>query len=177
LKKTGFILLFVVLTIPFWGSYLFFQFTKNKIKQEVDCLLKSNSENIVLIELAFSLEQAQNELIWEHSREFEFNGQMYDIVSQRRLGDSVYYTCYPDHKETRLNTEKDKLISRAMDNDPFQKQQKQRIINFFKTVFQKNEFTWSPVIEAPSIIHYSLFTIHHSLYLPSPPSPPPKSSS
>jgi len=165
------------MTVPFWGSYLFFQFTKNKIKQEVECLLKSKNENILLVELAFSLEQAQSELKWEHSREFEFGGQMYDIVAQRQLGDSVYYTCYPDHKETRLNTEKDKLISRTMHNDPFQKQQNQRIINFIKTVFQKNEFTWSPVIEAPSPIHYSLFTIHYSLYLSSPPSPPPKSSS
>ena len=137
-------------------------------------MLAAKKESVRLVELAFTLEQAEKELKWEHPLEFELEGQMYDIVNQRKCGDSVYYTCYPDHKETRLNGEKARLFTRAMDNDPFQKQHNQRITNFFKTVFQKNEFIWSPVIEAPSIIHYSLFIAHYSLFLPSPPTPPPE---
>ncbi len=56
-----------------------------------------------LILLVFHREQIGRQLHFEDSQEFEFEGQMYDIVRQQHSGDSLYFWCWPDAKETALN--------------------------------------------------------------------------
>jgi hypothetical protein len=99
---------------------------------------------------------------------------MYDIVDQSQEGDSLFYTCYKDDKETRLNVEKKRVIAKALGQDPTRKSQTEKLTNFFKTVFSQDAFAWNPNPPQPSTIHFSLFTFHYSLFTQSPPSPPPK---
>ena len=40
---------------------------------------------------------------WEHSKEFEFKGEMYDVVFTEYIEDKVIYYCWWDNKETKLN--------------------------------------------------------------------------
>ena len=141
---------------------------------EISAMINKGLNEKDLIILKFTDKETKTKLNWKHSREFEFDGHMYDIVEQGREGNSFWYKCYRDHKETRLYKEKEKLIAKALGNDPFQKKQNEKIRNFFKTVFQLDDFIKKDVIFNPSIIHYSLFTIHYSLFLPSPPTPPPE---
>jgi hypothetical protein len=176
LKKLPVILLLLILTAPFLGTYIFIQYKKNNIRKEVTGLIIEGLAEKNLVLLKFTREESETGLTWKHSREFEYNGQMYDIVDQSQSGDSVFYTCYKDHKETRLNAKKEKLIARAIGQDPVQKNQTERLKNLFNTVYSRDAFAWKPDPPQPTNIHYSLFTIHYSLFTQSPPSPPPKCS-
>jgi hypothetical protein len=176
LKTSVVIFLLACLLLPFSGSYLFFHFKKGRIKNEIIVKIEAGLQEKDLIILGFTKEEIETRLDWKHSREFEFNGRMYDIVRQSQAGDSVFYTCYQDHKETRLNAEKEKLIARALGQDPFQKKQTERIKNFFNTVFSQDAFSWKPCLIQPSTFHYSLLVFHYSLFAQAPPYPPPKNS-
>ncbi len=174
MKNLLVILLITALLLPFTGTYLFFHFKEIQIKKEVNIFIKNKIEEKDIITLRFSDEEIKTRLKWKHSREFIFDGHMYDIVDQGVDGNITWFRCYRDHKETRLYKEKEKLITRALGNDPFQKKQTERIKQLFKTVFRNESFSWNINLPNPSVIHYSLFTIHYSLIFISPPSPPPK---
>jgi hypothetical protein len=131
-------------------------------------------KDIVL--LKFTREESATRLTWKHSREFEYNGQMYDIVDQSLSGDSIFYTCYKDQKETRLNDKKERLIAKALGQDPVQKNQAERIKNLFNTVFSRDVFAWQPYLPQPSIFNFSFLIFNFSLFTQAPPSPPPKCS-
>ena len=174
MKKLSVILLLFSLTAPFTGTYLFLHYNQNKIRTEVAAIILAGPDKKDLIELKFTFSETETILTWKHSREFVYNGQMYDIVDQRQEGDSIFYTCYKDDKETRLNVEKERTIAKALRQDPLQKNQKERIKSFFKTVFQHEIDAWKPNLTQPCIIHYALNIKHYSLFSESPLSPPPK---
>jgi hypothetical protein len=56
-----------------------------------------------LVTLKFSKHALATKLRWKHSREFEFNEVMYDIVKSEEKEDSVIYLCWQDVEETVLN--------------------------------------------------------------------------
>jgi hypothetical protein len=174
LKKLSAILLLFTLTAPFPGTYIFLQYNKNKIKKEITGMIDAGLEKKDLVLLMFTNEETETILNWKHSREFEYKGQLYDIVEKRQDGDTISYKCYKDHKETRLNREKDQLLAGAMGQDPCRKSQTEKIVNFIKIVFRQDAFSWKPDQPQPSIFDFSLFVFRFSLFSPSPPSPPPK---
>jgi len=70
-----------------------------------------------LVLLKFTSLESRTKLRWEHSKEFEFRGQMYDVVSSETKGDSIFYRCWWDHKETQLNQRLKILVAKALDQD------------------------------------------------------------
>ena len=144
------------------------------IRKELTVLINAGIKEKDLIVLKFTKEESETKLNWKHSREFEYNGRMYDIIEESRDGDIFVFTCYEDHKETRLNSETQTLIAKALGQDPFSKKQAERIKNLFNTFFCPDAFTWLAFQPQPSIIHYSLLTIHYLNLSPTPLSPPPK---
>jgi hypothetical protein len=176
LKNSIVILLSACLLLPVSEIYFFFHLKEKQIKREVNAFIHNNIEEDDLIVLRFSEEETRTKLSWKHSCEFIFAGQMYDIIEQGRDGNTFWYKCYRDHKETRLNLEKKNLMARALGQDPFRKNQTENIKDYFKIVFGHNVNSWKPILPDYSSFHYSLFIIHYSLSLPSPPSPPPKCS-
>lgn len=56
-----------------------------------------------LVRLSFSEEKMRSEFRWEHSKEFEYRGMMYDIVRRENQGENTVFYCWPDHEESRLN--------------------------------------------------------------------------
>jgi hypothetical protein len=173
-KNLLIIFLVSVLTFPFWGTYSFFHFERNKIRKEVDKKIEAGIDKTQLLVLAFTLEETRTLLTWKHSREFVYQGQMYDIVEQTSAEDSVFYTCYLDDKETRLGLNKEKLIAKALGQDPTRKSQSDKLTNFLKTVFSQDVFAWNPFPPQASDIHFSFFVFHFSFFTQAPPSPPPE---
>ena len=72
-------------------------------KKEIEDHIAAGISKSDLVLLIFSTEETRTLLRWEHSREFEYKRQMYDIVETKSLGDTVYYWCRWDQKETKLN--------------------------------------------------------------------------
>ncbi|MBP6870478.1 MAG: hypothetical protein KBC43_00595 [Bacteroidales bacterium] len=168
------ILLISVILLPISGTYLFFHFKEIQIKKEVNEFIQNKIEEKDIITLRFSDKEIKTRLVWKHSREFIFEGNMYDIVDQGVDGNITWYRCYRDHKETRLFNEKEKRIARAIGNDPAQKKQSERIKQILKTAFQNKSINWNILLPPPSIILFSIFHFPFSIFPPSPPVPPPE---
>lgn len=167
-------MLLVFLTAPFLGTYFLLQFNKNKIRKEIAGMILSGADKKDLVLLKFTREETEARLNWKHTGEFEYNGQMYDISEKHKDGDTTFYYCYKDDKETRLNKEKYLLLARAMGQDPCQKSQTEKIVNFFKTDYQLDIFNWKPYSPQTSIFHFSFLIFNYSSLSLSPPAPPPK---
>src|SRR5690606_23325545 len=109
--------LLLVLFAPVMTIYLYLQFEKSAIRREIKWKMIAGMEEEELVLLKFTKEETQTKLRWEHSREFEYNGQMYDIVSKEVKGDSIFYRVWWDHEETKLNKSLKKLAADAFDQD------------------------------------------------------------
>ena len=88
-----------------------------------------------LVYLSFSINDTKTKLRWEHSKEFEYQHQMYDIVESELKGDSVFYWCWWDHAETSLNKKLNDLVAGIMQKDPQHQQKQSRMMDFFRSLF------------------------------------------
>jgi hypothetical protein len=168
------ILLFFILIIPLAGSFIFIHYNQNRIRQEVGSMISSVMDEKDLILLKFSKDEIRTRFNWKHDREFEYDGQMYDITDQWQEGDSVYYQCYSDLRETRWNNEKQRLIAKALGQDPSQKKQAEKIKNYFNTLFSQDTFAWKPAEFNPSNFLSPVSNFQFPSVSLSPPAPPPK---
>lgn len=129
-----------------------------------------------LVLLKFSKKEATEKLRWEHAKEFEYNGQMYDVVTKSVEGDTVYYRCWWDHEETLLNQKLRKLVASAFEKDENRQRNQVQLQVYFQTFFCASVFDWQ--IMAPFILvatHQSTQCTNYFTPIPlSPPTPPPK---
>ena len=98
-KLTG-IFLLLCLVVPIATTFTFLHFHKKQIRREVKRKIIAGIDKNELILLRLSEIESQTKLNWKHSKEFEFNQQMYDIVETEVKGDTIYYWCMRDTKET-----------------------------------------------------------------------------
>ena len=82
----------------------------------------------------FSIEDARLKLDWEHSREFEYKGEMYDVIRAETKGDSIWYWCYWDRKETKLRKELNVLLVNLMGPGQQNKNEGRQLNDFFKSL-------------------------------------------
>jgi hypothetical protein len=149
---------------------------KRKVKKEIKWRMIDRMDKAELVLLKFTKEQAEAELEWEHSREFEYNGQMYDVVEKSEYGDTTYYYCWWDHEETKLNRLLSELVSNTMGKNPLNKERQERLNTFLKSLFylekSDNNLLAKSVKETPD---GNLLFDYTSIQF-SPPSPPPELS-
>ncbi len=124
--------------------------------------------------LKFTKEESETKLRWEHSREFEYAGQMYDVVEAAEQGDTTYYYCWWDHEETKLNLQLSGLVAHAMGKNPLNKEKQERLSSFLKNLYcqQKtgnNLFANTAKEIFPGNLHVDYSSIQFT-----PPSPPPE---
>ena len=98
-----------------------------------------DKDELVLIKL--SRAEAEAELHWEHSKEFEYHDQMYDVVDTRKTRDSVYYWCWWDHEETKLNRNLAQLVEQTCSSDHQNQLTQTKLISFFLTPFQVEDIS------------------------------------
>lgn len=99
------------LMAPIFSAYFAFQYRSSTIRQEVEAQIEEGIEEHDLVLLKFTHEETETLLRWEHSREFEFNQQMYDIVETEVFEDSIFYLVYWDIEETELKNGYKDLIT------------------------------------------------------------------
>ena len=108
----------VFLADPIVGVSTWIYVRKGAVRREVRRHILSRPDPTGLVLLGFSKPEAESLLRWEHSLEFEFDGQMYDIVESWTEGDRVYYRCWWDRAETRLNRILREVTARAFGAAP-----------------------------------------------------------
>ncbi len=122
--------------------------------------------------LTFSKREASTLLDWEHPKEFEYRGQMYDVVKQYSSKDSLYYWCWPDHKESQLNQELAALTELLFNRNPQRQTNKEQVAVFFKSLFFQEVKPYS--IKLLHIAQaWASFSPEIPLFLTAPPPCPP----
>jgi hypothetical protein len=127
---------------------------------------------LVLIQL--SRADAKKKIDWEHSKEFEFEGEMYDVVEFEETADSVKYWCWWDHEETLLNKNLTEVVDSLLGNHPDKNEKEEKLITFYQSLFSEKLFHW----EALQFISLSnpIENYHFNLkiYSNNIPTPPPQ---
>jgi hypothetical protein len=177
LKHKIFSIFFIlVLFAPSTGTYLCLLHRKEMVRMQVNESIREGIDKERLVLLGFTMEETETELRWEHSREFEYKSQMYDIVETKIVGDSIYYRCWWDIEETLIKNMISELGRFALDTDARKNDRKVHINPWFKLVFI-TESTASPLEARPQktskFIAYA--DLYNSLNIP-PPKPPPRFS-
>jgi len=169
------ILLLLILTVPATITYSWLQYRKTTVRKEIKHKIISGIDKEELVLLKFSKQEAKTKLEWEHSKEFEYDEEMYDVVETQSIGDSVYYWCWWDHKETRLNKQLGELVAKVLGSDEKSTEQQHRLISFTLKPFYISKLL---DIETPwhTVIDKQFRPVSESLNLIfySPPKPPPR---
>ena len=168
--------LLFVLFAPVITIYLYLQFEKSAIRREIKWKMIAGMDEEELVLLKFTKEETQTKLRWEHSKEFEYDGQMYDIVSKEVKGDSIFYRVWWDHEETKLNKQLVKLVTSAMDQDEENQRNQKNLYHYFWSLFCTKTLEWKAVSFLRSELVYQdamRASNFHSI-LHAPPTPPPK---
>ena len=173
-KVAGILLLFCLIA-PITATFTFLHYQKKQIKKEVKRQIIAGIDKEELVLLKFTEEESQTKLRWEHSKEFEYNGQMYDIVDKEIRGDTIYYWCWWDHEETELNKKLDNLVAYALGHDAQRKDSQKRVEDFYKTLYFSSNSNWALFLiqsgQTRTIYKFNYQTISFP-----PPVPPPEIS-
>lgn len=174
-RRISAILLIISLILPAIATYSWLQHRKKAVRKEVKHKIIAGISKEELTFLAFSSQEITSKLKWKHSKEFEFNGEMYDIVSSETKGDSTYYWCWWDYEETALNQQLKKMASQAMNSDPMATSKQQNLLVFIRNLyFETNTLDLNISSVDTYSSHIFINKVYESRYIP-PISPPPKS--
>lgn len=174
MKKSLAVFLFLCLIIPFAGIYSVLHFQKKTVKKKVKREIIAGLNESELVLLKFNTFDTKTKLNWEHSKEFEYEDQMYDIVKAKHFGDSIYYWCWWDSEETMLNKKLNKLVVLALGSNPNHKEKQQCLLDLFKSLYHSNYSHWtSPPFEAQTKT-FPEFQFALASASSSPPVPPPE---
>lgn len=164
------------MVLPFIGTVSWLQYHKKVVRRQIKHQIIAGIDKSELVLLSFTKEEAE-QLKWKHSKEFGFNGSMYDVVEADTTENTINYWCWWDYKETNLNKELYSLLADFLGNDPKNKDAKTRFANFCQSLFYSTNKPWEAInidsYEEKNSYYISEYT---SLYFP-PPTPPPKNYS
>lgn len=106
------------------GNLFYFYSLKNKIKQEVKSQIRQNKfqEDFT----TFELYKIASKIKWlEKGKEFQFDGQLYDVIKFEKVGKTLLIKCINDKKEKSLidnfiaKTGLDKILFKLLNNLKF----------------------------------------------------------
>ena len=178
MKNLHGILLLACLGVPLLGTYAWLQYQKLVVKSEVKQALMVGMEKERLVRLAFTPIQAETLLRWEHSREFEYRGQMYDVVDAQIRSDSSVYWCWWDQEETLLNQHLLTLVEGILERDPQRQNTQDQLSQFFDGLYcppsKDNFLTFLP--DCVQLRHKTprTYEFHVQSLNTGPPVPPPE---
>jgi hypothetical protein len=168
------IILLFCFVAPVATTYVFLQIQKKQVRKTVKRKMLAGIDKETLVLFKFTEREKQTLLHWKHAKEFEYSGEMYDIVESEVKGDTTYYWCFRDHEETQINRHLADLIAFAMKNNPLKQENQKRLSAFFKSLYvtinDKQSFSFYKYI--PEIC-FNPITLYQSQFY-SPPVPPPK---
>ena len=132
--------LLTVLLSPALIGFFAVQIERSAVRREVkhQILEGIDKDRLELISIS---RKDSDELRWEHSKEFEYQGEMYDVVYMKTTKDSIQYWCWWDHKETALNKELSALLDSRQNQSTSHKNHVQLIV-FFQSLYAEKVNHW-----------------------------------
>lgn len=130
------ILLLSCLTAPLLVSYGWLHYQKNLVRKAVKSQMIAGLDENALVLLKFTEADSKRLLHWEHAQEFEYQGQMYDVVRTETRGDTIYYRCWLDSRESELNQQLKQLVASTLEKDPTNQENQKRLTHFYKSLYR-----------------------------------------
>ncbi|MCB9336000.1 MAG: hypothetical protein H6586_07615 [Flavobacteriales bacterium] len=158
------------------GTFIWLHFQKKSIKRTVKHEIINSISKSDLAFIKLSKVEAEEELDWEHSKEFEFKNNMYDVVYTETTSDSVFYWCWLDKKETQLNILLAELVKNTFGNNQNKKKNEKALIDFCKSLYFYELSNLK--LDIPNYCYFysdNYFDNYYSIK-PNPTSPPPRLS-
>ncbi|OQA00028.1 MAG: hypothetical protein BWY70_00826 [Bacteroidetes bacterium ADurb.Bin408] len=168
------ILLFLVLVAPIAATYTFLRYQKKLVRKEIKRKIIAGIDKNELVFLKFSQKEKETLLKWEHSKEFEYKGEMYDVVESKTMGDTTYFWCWWDHEETKLNKLLSELVKNAWNEKPVNQQSQKRLLAFYNLLFFTESEHTNTIARLASDKAFAYIQMHYLSRPLSPPVPPPK---
>jgi len=170
------VIMSLILLFSSGGLFLTFIIKQTVIRSEIRNRIKSGlPKNSLTIIKKHKNEAEQNILLkWLREKEFSYNGKMFDVVSREIHGDSVWYYCLLDEKETGLFSKMKLLTHNELNNDKnfmglLAKMHRYLAQNFL------NEISDKPIyIQDPKIVRFTSYSFSVKIYVDSPDTPPPE---
>lgn len=173
-RKIGAILLLLLLTSPVWMVTLWTQLQIYSLRHEIKERIIAGLDPSELELLAFTKFQADKELDWEHEGEFEYRGEMFDVVRKMERADSVYFWCWKDEEETELNKDLERMLAMEKENQPLQKSQKEQLVKLLKSQFISQSGDLFEISFTQKTISHTPYTETYLNRFIAPAIPPPK---
>lgn len=151
----------------------FLHYQKIMLKKEVKQRIIAGIEKKELVLLKFTKLESKTKIHWENSKEFEYNGEMYDIVETKIVGGIIYYWCWLDYEETGLNKKIDDVVYFVLRHDKQRKENEKRVEKFFNSLFFCSLPNWNNFVVPSSQTIITHKYSYKSISYP-PPVPPPK---
>lgn len=129
------LILILALTLPIGLTYSYLHIKNKAIRREIKWKIIEGIDRNELEILTFTNEEIDTELKWKHDHEFEYNGQMYDVVERKSEAGKVTFWCWLDHEETRLSKKLKYLLNDALGSDAQRKNRENKLIQFLKDLF------------------------------------------
>ncbi|MEO9218882.1 MAG: hypothetical protein ABI315_09920 [Bacteroidia bacterium] len=105
-----------ILLLNIVGYYPIFKIAEWRIQNTVKQQIKKNLSKKDLHLLSFLIDK-KNDVKWERKeKEFEYKGELYDVVQSETIGDKINYYCINDIEETLLFSYLDTVISKEVAN-------------------------------------------------------------
>lgn len=146
------------LILPFIGVFGWLTMEKQLLRKEVKHSLMSQTPNEELVQLRINKKDTLRILKWKHSKEFEYKGEMYDIVRRSYTQSDVVYFVWWDNEETELNQKLDGLTAFLFDQSPQKKRSSKQFSFLFSLLFfEKDEINILPRILEK---HKDVFVYH-----------------
>lgn len=165
--KKQFVSLFLlfILLVPAVATYTWLQCHKRAVKKEVKWKMIAGIDKKELVYFEFSPQEIKMKLRWEHSKEFEYNNQMYDVVEKKIVNGKTQLWCWLDSKETILNQKLQKLLTSVFSHDTKSKDKENQVFSFYKTLYFQEVFDWKPIVFQKQIKQLSFKnTIYNFLF-------------
>lgn len=120
---------------PVAATLAWLRFQKEAAKSVAAEISTSDMGKEGVVFLTFVGAAAQARLEWEHAREFSYDGEMYDVIEYKISGDTAFYWCWHDKKETWLNKQIDELIEGIVGAGSATPEAASKLILFYKSLY------------------------------------------
>jgi hypothetical protein len=125
-------LLVVCLFLALFGVWKFYELKSHRKEIGKQILEGIPIEN--LTHLSFD-DKELAQLEWEHSKEFEYKNQMYDVVSAELINGRIHYWCWLDDKESEMHSNFQQLVAKFLGTDQQRNSEKEAIGKLLSSLF------------------------------------------
>jgi hypothetical protein len=171
--RQSLIILFIAsLSVPFISVFSWLQIEKSTLRREVKHQIMDLTRDEELITFTFHKNDTLKTLDWEHPGEFEYQGEMYDVVRREYQDDKVTYHLWWDHEETILNRQLTDLTTSLFNHSPAKEKSSKQLSFFFDHLYadqMKAEITKATITAIDSSFYYLSISGNHTPEVQSPP--------